>query len=322
MKIQEEKCRKIKSKFSLKWKKSLNARKQAYYNYLRNTEKAALYQSWYEESQDFLPFHLRPKIRRNERQDIVDTKVSEAKVKYNNSITTMKTSADNLKAKYISIDEEMINVIKAKTPGDEDCCSLLRSWWEQDVKNAENMSQEIWEHKKDYLIKRKSKSEFDGENTLIKLEDPLLSQEQSQQPRSQTDYQNKKTRKNSTRNDFRITQHNTKKPVNRQNRQQNPTLIENSGGNSTPRGNNNRKTYRTEDYNEPRESRHTIDIRQNRSPPALNPATVPVSFPPAIHQYPTPVPPHHTNPFLMQAFHQLYNPPGPVPLPWNRMSLQ
>ena len=312
-KLQAEKCRKIKSKFSLKWKKSLNTRKQAFYNHLRNAEKAALYSSWYSDSPNFLPLHLRPKVRKNERQDIVDTKVSEAKVAFNNKITTMNTSADNQRAKYISIDDEMMNLIKDKTSGDDESCSLLISWWEQDCKSAESLSHEIWEQKKQYLISMKNKSEDDGENTLVKIED--TSTQNEQQPARPQKNQNQ-TRH--TRGKFQSPRRNAATPRNRQNQQQNSTPRPQNGARSNSpqltRSNNN-----SADYN-PHQDWRRPETPQNGNSPA--PSPIPPTYqtpipPPQVMQHTNPFSSFATqaNPFLMHIVQQLCNPPG---LTWNR----
>ena len=184
----KDKCQKIKATFSMKWKNTLNSRRQAYFNYLRNSEKAELYSSWSEDSPNYLPLHLRPKIQSNERQDIIDTKVGEAKVKFNNAITTMKNSAEINRGKFNSYDSEMTVLIQNKTENDEACRLMLTEWWQRDCTEAENVSQEKWSNKKDFLNQKKNETTESGENATYKLIETITDQSntpQNEQARSE-----------------------------------------------------------------------------------------------------------------------------------------
>ena len=105
----------LKRKFTIKWKNCLNKRNQFYSNHHRKQEKANLYAQWRVESPDYLPLKFRPHVSPNEREDIKETKISEAKTEYHNKITTMRTSADVNKAKFASVDEEMLNTITSES---------------------------------------------------------------------------------------------------------------------------------------------------------------------------------------------------------------
>ena len=167
-----ENCHKIKNKFVMKWKQSLNHRKQQFFHCIRNREKADLYTSWSTESPDFLPEHLRPKIRSNEREDVINTKVNEAKLIYNNKITVMKNTAEINKAKYTTVDEDMLKLIDDSTP-DEESRSLIQSWWVQDCTKQEDFSHEVWQKRKEFLVSQKTQAIENGTNVLTKIIDTL-----------------------------------------------------------------------------------------------------------------------------------------------------
>ena len=195
----QDACTKIKSKILFKWKDTQNIRKQCYFNSIRNSGKADLYAQWYEESPDYLPLHLRPHVNTNERQDIVDTKVNEAKSKYFNSIATMRTSADINKAKVISFDEEMISFIESQS-NEETLLILLRKWWESDSESAQNTSEELWEKKRAFLVKVKVDAEKDGTNVLTKTKTPKMVQNIDKRGNKKQNTQNSTNSTNQTGN--------------------------------------------------------------------------------------------------------------------------
>ena len=165
-----EECQKIKRKFSQTWKHSLNQRKQAFYNFVRNRGKAELYETWTTEFPDFLPLHLRPKLRSDEREDVTNMKIEEAKLAYNNYITFMKNTAQQDKSKYMSLDEKMHSLIESKCTTDESL-NVITSWWVKDCTKEEDFSHEVWQKQKNFFIRKKDEGYSKKENMLVKIID-------------------------------------------------------------------------------------------------------------------------------------------------------
>lgn len=157
----------VKRKFSLKWKNSLNKRNQCFANHFRNQEKANLYSEWLESSPEYLPLKFRPHVSPGERDDIRKVKISEAKIIYNNSVTTMRNSSDVNKAKFSSIDEEMLNTITSESTSPA-VCEVLKSRWESDCENGSSRAKELWQTRRQFLSTKKDESVRDGTDTLTK----------------------------------------------------------------------------------------------------------------------------------------------------------
>ena len=166
--ILSEKCRKIKSQNSLLWNDTLNKRKQAYWNFVKNQKKSDLYNIWRTETPNYLPLKYRPKRIENEITEYTQSRITEAKLKYNNEISIMKAYATHHQQKYNDLDHSMTKIINSLTPYDDERHKLIEMW-DNDIRKQEDHSNQVWFKKEKFLKDKKHEDQQNGDSLMSQL---------------------------------------------------------------------------------------------------------------------------------------------------------
>ena len=139
------------------WKKSLNERKQAYWNYLKCDNTANTYTEWSEKEDPVLlrKFRLRdiPGEHEDDRQIRRDTAISAFKAE----IRIMKNRAERYNTTYRKVDSEMSEIFERRSGHNDEIRDKLITMWERECKDEEERSESIWIKKRDWLTSYESK---------------------------------------------------------------------------------------------------------------------------------------------------------------------
>ena len=163
-----DKCRKFKSQNSLCWNDTLNKRKQGYWNFVKNQKKAELYDIWRTDTPNYLPLKYRPKRLENEIPQYTQSRITEAKLKYNNDITIMKAYATNHEQKYKNLDKSMMKIIFDLTHYDDERNKLMEMW-ENDTRKQEEHSNQLWFKKEKFLKDKKHEDQQNGDSLMTQV---------------------------------------------------------------------------------------------------------------------------------------------------------
>ena len=130
------------------WRKSLNERKQAYWNYLKFTNTSVIYDTWLGKEQPVLPRKYRPNVIPGEHNDDKEIRKENAIYAFEADIKIMNKSR-RYEESFLKIDEEMIEIIKRKSLGE--VCEKVIEIWRTECEKEETVSADIWMKKQVWL---------------------------------------------------------------------------------------------------------------------------------------------------------------------------
>ena len=140
---------KIKKSLSGVWKKSLNERKQAYWNNLRFQNTAVVYESWLGKENPVIIRKFRPKLIIGEHEEDRTIRKENALRNVEAEIRILKNKARRHETKFRQVDDEMQTIFSRKAQGE--VFENLKDIWKNDCEREEIKSNEIWENKKNWL---------------------------------------------------------------------------------------------------------------------------------------------------------------------------
>ena len=154
----KEKCNRLKHKISMTWRDTLNKRKQAYLNHLKNKSKADLYEEWLTSTPNYIPLKFRPKAIIGNNQRVAELRIAEAMSSYRTAVQTLRVYAETHQERCSFFDSLMADCIDKISESDDER-NLLKERWEADVHNNEVISLQKWEKNRNFLISKKKESE-------------------------------------------------------------------------------------------------------------------------------------------------------------------
>ena len=145
----QQQATKIRRSIISVWKKSINERKQAYYNHLKCRETADVYVEWSQKDKPVLPRKLRLRTIPGEHIDDKEIRIETAISAFNAEIKLMKNRAERYKVTYEKVDSEMISIFDKRA--NEEVSERLRMMWEKECTDEEERSATIWKQKGAWL---------------------------------------------------------------------------------------------------------------------------------------------------------------------------
>lgn len=133
------------------WKRSLNERKQAFWNNFKLNNTIEIYEEWLERENMVIPRKFRPRLIEGEIEEDRQIRHQTAIFNFQSEIRIMKNKALRYQNKYLQMDDQMYSLIKQKSYSDREVEEYLISVWNKDCLEQENKSKEIWVKKKIWL---------------------------------------------------------------------------------------------------------------------------------------------------------------------------
>lgn len=161
----KEECRKIKESISLKWDETLKIRDKHFRNFVKNEQKAMLYEKWAASSPSYIPYKYRPKKIPGETAQYTAARIQEARLRYSNDCKLIKTYATTHRERYTNLDKEM-SVLFESLISNEDQLETLIELWNQDNKPNEKRAYSLWSKNESFLNRKKHEDELKNEVTL------------------------------------------------------------------------------------------------------------------------------------------------------------
>ena len=222
----------LKNKISLKWQDSLKQRRKSHWNYIKNENKASLYEEFLKQSPEYLPLKFRPKRIPNESESATNARIQQAQQSFKASIVVLKTYASDHLKKRDEVDKHIMELLASNADNIDEKSTLIE-WWNNDTTKEEAISAQMWERDAAFMKKKKQEDIEQGtERMTTKLWSDILKERAS-----------KTDSKRSTKN-FHATGNNNKY----KSRQQTNSRKENNTGNVT-------ENRRIDNYQKPRNPR-------------------------------------------------------------------
>ena len=159
----------VKQAMTQTWSKTIDYRKQHYWQHIRNKNLAEVYARW----SNTTPFILPAKLQmRNILEEPVDQRQRREKQVLDSFKTErelLQLRADSHLQKYSTADDNMIGIIREKCKGQKQ--EYVIRLWNEEVKNQERISCQLWEKKnKTWLEKYEQlfKTKYESSNPFIK----------------------------------------------------------------------------------------------------------------------------------------------------------
>ena len=168
--IQEETFRFRKRKMKT-WRSTLNERKLAYFNAIKNREMAKIYENFLKQNEIYIPRKMREKITPHDSEQQKNIKMELNITKLQAHIKILEDKAAQHTTKYLTLDEELHTLIHTICP--EELQHSLLELWSTDCKKEEEKSSEIVEKKKQWLVNLPSKEKQLEERKIIQEQTDL-----------------------------------------------------------------------------------------------------------------------------------------------------
>jgi len=127
------------------WKRSLNERKQAYWNFLKFKNINQIYETWLEKSDPILPMKFRIiEIQGEYEEDKIIRKENSIR-SFEAEVKILKNKIQRAEGKFTTIDREIFELLSQKA--DEDIHSKLVEMWKNECEKEEQKSYMIWSKK-------------------------------------------------------------------------------------------------------------------------------------------------------------------------------
>ena len=275
--IEEEAYRAKKQQLTM-WKTLLNNRKINFYNALKSTETAKVYNSFLEMEEIYIPrkFRERTTHQDTEEQTRIKTHLNIAKVSAH--IKILEDKATNYTNKFLQTDEEIATEIEKSCP--IETLSFLSDLWKLECEKEEEISKEILKKKILWLTnlpdweKEKQKQTQDKQKKENKQTEH---QQTSRNTHSQPRYNTRHSHPNQQRNNFQKNAPNRNTPTNTQrrkyNNQENDTQRHQSYADITKGNTQRNRNNRNEANNHNNEHQNSTGETPgcDRQPPRENP---------------------------------------------------
>ena len=161
-------CKIIKSSISTKWADLQKQRSKYFRNFVKNEKKAALYNSWIENSPNYLPLKYRPKRIPGEIRPYTDARVKEARQKYHNDCQLLQQYAQIHEARFKELDTEARQMInKWADTSDQD--EMLSNMWKEETEANEARAQDTWNRNERFLKRKKYEDERHNLTVLTEI---------------------------------------------------------------------------------------------------------------------------------------------------------
>ena len=174
----EMECQRIKEENLIIWKEKMNRRKIRYWHCLQNAAKAQLYESWLEESPNYLPLKYRPKINENDSELLLTMKSEEAQRKYEEDIDLMYHYSNHHEEEVLKIESEMTALIDGWTESETHKSGTLEIWRKETLQN-EKISKQLWDKRRHFLEKKKLEEEREEDTRFVNEEQAKAIEERS-----------------------------------------------------------------------------------------------------------------------------------------------
>ena len=139
------------------WKKSLNERKQAYWNYLRSDKTANIYVEWLEKENPVLPRKFRPRTITGEHEDDRQIRRDTAISAFKAEIRIIKNRTERYRTAYVKVDSEMSEIFEKRSGHNDEIRDRLNMMWKKECSNEEERSESIWAKTQDWLTNYESR---------------------------------------------------------------------------------------------------------------------------------------------------------------------
>ncbi|OOY96781.1 hypothetical protein BOW19_11455, partial [Solemya velum gill symbiont] len=147
----EREALQMKKSMSKLWARSLNERKQAFWNMYRNDKISKIYLNWTQKEKPILPKKFIIKEIEGECKKETEIRANFALNRLNTEILLLDARKIRYEDTYNSIDEAMIAEIVEKTQGKGDLQDKLCEIWLQDTKREEMKTATLWERKQTWF---------------------------------------------------------------------------------------------------------------------------------------------------------------------------
>jgi len=127
------------------WKKSLNERKQAFWNSMKFTKISAIYENWLKQSTPVLPRKLRPINIPGEHEEDRAIRKENAIQNMKSEIKIINNKAERLSTLFKKIDSEMGEIFA--NGSEDDVLQKLQEMWQEACIREEEKSVQIWRKK-------------------------------------------------------------------------------------------------------------------------------------------------------------------------------
>lgn len=138
----EQEARKVKAQLASVWATHLQARRQAFWQALRNRSIADKYDMWKQGDTIVLPQHIQMKDIRGEPEDQRKRRERQVMDNLTADIELLGLRSDSQKAKYQDHDSKMKEEIESKVSGQ--LRTLVSKLWEEDCQRNEDISKKRW----------------------------------------------------------------------------------------------------------------------------------------------------------------------------------
>ena len=162
------------------WKDTMNKRKRAYFDFYKNEEKAKLYEEYLNRATPFIPRSCKEKdIPGQVGEEWQNIKKEREVSNTRHQVDRMKAFARQHQSKVQELDDSIVALF---THLPQDTLNRIKNTWATEAKLEENVSQEMWKKKKDFLSKLPDRTE--EETGTSNSRRPSTSRNSPRSPRS------------------------------------------------------------------------------------------------------------------------------------------
>ena len=140
------------------WKNQLNDRKKAFWLFLKNEKLSEKYQEWLTSTPTRILRKFLHKPIPGETEEQTEIRNRFEKETMWSEMEIMNIRISNLKNKYKAIDQAMNSEIDKRFT-DDSVKIMLKDQWKKDCMNEENISEDIWKQKEEWLLEQELEAE-------------------------------------------------------------------------------------------------------------------------------------------------------------------
>ena len=139
----------------------LNKRRKAFYTYLHNNDRVALFNDWQNQNPPNLPAKYIPVEIENEPPEEYKCRLDFTKAKLKCDMDIMRSRAKNAKEEYEQIDTKVVAEIYSSHEDQEEINKNVEIWTKK-IEEEEKKSKDIWNVKREKLVKVPEKQRENG----------------------------------------------------------------------------------------------------------------------------------------------------------------
>jgi hypothetical protein len=192
---------KIKQKIRSEWNRTLNYRKQPYWQQINNANHAEYFEKWINQENPIIPRKFRIKEIRGEPEVQTAIRVDVAINRVKGEIELLRMRAENNQRKVLRLDDEMEEILKTNANGL--VLESLQKQWKSDCQKEEDRSYNRWRYTESWLLDYARKYGNDG-------------MKQQLQRATKTPKQNSSVRKQASRASYASVLNNDNQPLQQQ----------------------------------------------------------------------------------------------------------